>query len=518
MSRFLLLFAWLLPAIAFCETEPKGEDRHVVVLVWDGMRPDFMNERDTPALWKLAQDGVSFANHHSVYLTATNVNGAAIATGMYPNRNSLLANREFRPSIDPRNPVENAQPQTIQKGDEVTGGKYIATPTIAEIVRSAGRRTAVVGTKAVAFVHDRHAEWASYSVKSFVKLAAAPMPARLREEMVHLLGPFPIEAKNDEPRNTYAARALTEVMWRGGVPAFSLLWLSEPDKTQHDFAPGADVSLAAIRSSDRNLALVLDALTKKDARKSTDVFVVSDHGFSTIERGIDFVAELRKAGFDATASFKETPKRGQVLVVGNGGTVLFYVIEHDRDVAARLVEWLQHSDFAGVICAREKFEGTFPLEMVRANTIDAPDLAVALRWDPKPNRFGVAGQIITDSGRRPGEGSHASLSEYDVHNTLFAAGPDFQPRLTSTLPSGNVDIAPTVLHILGIESPQKFDGRVLLEAMEEKAGRIQALSKTIQATRKFPSGEWQQHLRVSLVGETVYLDEGNGSFTTTPSP
>src|ERR1041385_2506619 len=34
-------------------------------------------------------------------------------------------------------------------------------------------------------------------------------------------------------------------MWRDDVPAFSLLWLSQPDKTQHDFAPGADVSLAA---------------------------------------------------------------------------------------------------------------------------------------------------------------------------------------------------------------------------------------------------------------------------------
>lgn len=512
----LLLFACLLPAIGFGETERKSEERHVVVLVWDGMRPDLMNERDTPALWKLAQEGVTFAHHHSVYLTATNVNGAAIATGMYPNRNSLLANREFRPSIDPRETFENAERETIQKGDEVTGGKYIATPTIAEMVRAAGRRTAVVGTKAVAFVHDRQAEWASNTVKKFVKFAAAPMPAPLREEMARLLGPFPIEEKYDDARNTYAARALTEVMWRDGVPAFSLLWLSEPDKHQHDFAPGADVSLAAIRSSDRNLALVLDALTKSDARKNTDVFVVSDHGFSTIERAIDFPAELRKAGFDATASFKATPKRGQVMVVGNGGSILFYVIEHDRDVAARLVEWLQQSDFAGVIFAREKFEGTFPLETVRANTTEAPDVIAALRWNPKPNRFGVAGQIIADSARAAGEGSHASLSEYDVHNTLFAAGPDFQQRLTTTLPSGNIDIAPTVLRILGIEPSQKFDGRVLVEGMDDKAGRTEALSKTIQATRKFRSGEWQQHLRVSLVGETLYIDEGNGSFTTSP--
>jgi arylsulfatase A-like enzyme len=305
-------------------------------------------------------------------------------------------------------------------------------------------------------------------------------------------------------------------MWRESVPAFSLLWLAEPDQIQHDTSPGSEQSLAAIHVSDRNLALVLDSLAKKDARKNTDIFVVSDHGFSTIERAIDFPAELRKAGFDATKAFTETPKRGQIMVVGNGGTILFYIIDHDREVTARLVEWLQHSDFAGVIFAREKFEGTFSLETVRANSPEAPDVMVALRWNPKPNRFGTPGQIIADNARPPGEGSHATLSEFDVHNTLVAAGPDFRPGLTSSLPSCNVDIAPTVLHILGLQPPQKYDGRVLVEAMEEKAERIEALSKTMQATRKFSQGEWQQHLRVSLVGETVYIDEGNGSFT--PSP
>jgi len=511
----LALLACFATAIVHGETERPAGDRHVVVVVWDGMRPDFVTERNTPALWKLAQEGVTFLHHHSVYVTATNVNGAAMATGVYPNRNSLLANREFRPAIDDRKPFENAEDSVIKKADQVTSGKYIATPTIAEIVRAAGRSTAIVGTKAVAFVYDRHAEWNFAASNNFVKFAAAPMPAALREETQRVLGPSPATAEANVTRDTYATRALTEIMWRDALPAFSLLWLSDPDFTEHDTAPGSELSVAAVHNSDRNLALVLEALEKKKARETTDVFVVSDHGFSTIERAIDFPAELRKAGFDAITAFKETPKRGQVMVVGNGGTILFYVIEHDRDVAARLVEWLQHSDFAGVIFAREKFEGTFPFETVRANTADAPDVMVALRWNKNPNRFGTPGQIVTDSGRGPGEGSHATLSEFDVHNTLIAAGPDFRERVTSALPSSNVDLAPTVLRILGIDPPQKFDGRVLAEAMDERAAKMEALGKTIQATRKFPSGEWQQHLRVSLVGETVYIDEGNGSFKKT---
>jgi predicted AlkP superfamily pyrophosphatase or phosphodiesterase len=514
LARFLLLAASLSPAIALCETEPRPNDRHVVVVVWDGMRPDFVTEANTPALCKLAQEGVTFKQHHSVYITATNVNGTAMATGVFPNRNGILANREFRPAIDPRNVFDNADPAIIKKADEVTGGKYVAAPTIAEIVRAAGRKTAVVGTKSVVFLHDRQAEWTDASFKNSIKFAAAPMPTALRDETLRLLGPFLTgPGKTSDERNRYATRALTEVMWRDEQPAFSLLWLSDPDQAEHDTSPGSEACVAAVRSSDRNLALVLDALEKKNWRESTDVFVVSDHGFSTVERAIDFTAELRKAGFDATASFRETPKRGQIITADNAGTILFYVIEHDREVVARLVEWLQRSDFAGVIFPREKFEGTFPLETVRANTADAPDVMVSLRWNKKSNGFGVAGQIIADNARPAGQGTHATLSEFDVHNMLIAAGPDFRERTALTLPSSNLDLAPTILRLLGLEPPQKLDGRILLEAMEEKAERTEVLSKTMRATRKFPSGEWEQHLRVSLVGETIYIDEGNGAFS-----
>jgi hypothetical protein len=59
-----------------------------------------------------------------------------------------------------------------------------------------------------------------------------------------------------------------------------------------------------------------------------------------------------------------------------------------------------------------------------------------------------------------------------------------------------------------------MDGRILIEAMTP-AG-VQALStttETIEATKKFPTGTWRQHLKVSRAGSTVYLDEGNGAFT-----
>ncbi len=75
-------------------------DRHVVVVVWDGMRPDFVSEETTPTLWKLAREGVTFRNHHPVYPSATQVNGTALVTGVYPGKNGVIANYEYRPEID----------------------------------------------------------------------------------------------------------------------------------------------------------------------------------------------------------------------------------------------------------------------------------------------------------------------------------------------------------------------------------------------------------------------------------
>ena len=68
---------------------------------------------------------------------------------------------------------------------------------------------------------------------------------------------------------------------------------------------------------------------------------------------------LKDAGFRAFKEFTESPRNGDIFVVGNGGSVLFYVIGHDVDVIQRVVAWLQQTDFAGVIFAREKIEGTF---------------------------------------------------------------------------------------------------------------------------------------------------------------
>src|SRR5438477_11621902 len=141
--------------IAFASLSP--QDRHVVVVVWDGMRPDFVSEQNTPTLWKLAQSGVIFQNHHSVYPSATIVNGTAINTGVYPNHSGLLANHDYRPEIDAQKSVDVENVAVVGKADQLSGGKYIGVPTIAELIHNGGGKTAIATAKTVGLLLDRHA-------------------------------------------------------------------------------------------------------------------------------------------------------------------------------------------------------------------------------------------------------------------------------------------------------------------------------------------------------------------------
>jgi arylsulfatase A-like enzyme len=243
------------------------------------------------------------------------------------------------------------------------------------------------------------------------------------------------------------------------------------------------------------------------------VFVVSDHGFSTIARSIDLRKILGDAGFSAKTECENEPKPGDIMLAGNGGSVLFYVIGDDKTLIRRLVEFLQQSDFAGVIFTKEPMEGTFDLAQVTIQNDHAPDVVMAFRWNDSKNQFGIPGMIDADWQRAPGKGTHATLSRFDMHNTLIAAGPDFHRGQMDDLPTGNVDLAPTILHILGIKPPEQVDGRILSEAMvNTTAQTLKPETKTIKASKESPPGTWRQSVKVSRVGSTSYLDEGNGAF------
>ena len=484
---------------------------HVVVIVWDGMRPDFVKSKYAPTLANLVRDGVFFQDNHSSYPTSTNVNGAVLATGDYPGHDGIISNQEFRAEINPLKHFDTADFPALDAVDGKINANYLAAATVAEIVQRAGYRTAVAGSKPVAQLADRSRK--RPNGKSVVIYRGHALPRSAETAIVAAIGPFPKRAGKPLPNtaeDTWTTRALTEVLWKDGVPKFSLLWMSEPDLSQHHTAPGSPTALAAIRSDDRNLAQVIATLRAKNALSTTDVFVVSDHGFSTIDLSVDVAKRLRAAGFDAVRFFTGKGEPDQIMVVSLGGSMEFYVVGHDLVITQKLVDYLQHSDFAGVILTRKKAEGTFTLAQAHLMTSTAPDVIVSSRWNDRPNEFGAPGEVASDRGENLGQGTHSTFSPHDLHNTLIASGPDFRRGWKDETPTGNIDLAPTILMLLGLKSPVPMDGRVLTEALRDGKSAVPAHSEKLVAERKFSDTTWRQTLRLTTVGTTTYFTEGNG--------
>src|SRR5438046_2197538 len=301
------------------------------------MRPDFVTKENTPALWKLSREGVTFRNHHAVYPSATMVNGTALVTGVYPGKNGLIANHVYRPDIDLHHTVDVELPAVVKKGDEVSGGKYISVPTLAELVQRAGERTIIATAKTVGLLLDRQIGGRSTAVnasaspvaeggrmkvrgsRSVTLFAGNALPSGALAPITAALGPLPL---GHLQHDSWTTKALTDCLWKDGVPTLSILWLGEPDLTQHESAPGAPAALTAIKSADENLAAVLSALDRQKARETTDLFVVSDHGFSTIRRSIDLRKILNDAGFSAKPQLTDEPKQEDIMVAGNEGSIL----------------------------------------------------------------------------------------------------------------------------------------------------------------------------------------------------
>jgi arylsulfatase A-like enzyme len=530
------------------KAEARGKAEHVVVVVWDGMRPDFITPQYTPTLYELALKGTFFQNNHSAYITSTEVNGTALATGMHPDRSGVMANTQYRQDLNWLSSYGTESLDAIRRGDMLTQGKYLEAATVAEILQQAGFPTVIAGAKPIALLHDRAPKKSSQAEKDSVTLfRGQTLPRSVLENLTKSpeIGLFPTNlptfgfasrdrsstnapapaadaaAPTFDPTNpfrrstpntpdSWTTKALTRGLWRKSVPKYSLLWLSEPDASQHAAGVGSEAAVAALESSDKNLGLVLKALEEKGVLESTDIFVVSDHGFSTIDRGPDIIESLKKSKFVAGKQF-QNPETGDIMVVNLGGSISFYVFDHDEAVIRRLVAYLQTTDFAGVVFSALPIEGAFSLAQVHVSTTNAaPDVVLSMRWTEAKNEHGAPGMITSIEGKR-GLGTHASLSRFDLHNTLVATGPDFKKGYVSELPSGNIDVAPTVLSILGVEPPRQMDGRVLYEAMTSgNPPPLKPVEHTIEATRDLGFLSWHQYLKITQVGYTVYYDEGNG--------
>ena len=179
-----------------------------------------------------------------------------------------------------------------------------------------------------------------------------------------------------------------------------------------------------------------------------------------------------------------------IIITAPGGSDQFYVPSHEPVLVKKLVTFLQSREEYGALFVDGRYgslPGTFPAELVKLQNASGrnPDVTASYSWDDTATVNGKPGiefqSVLATTQFR---GMHGSFSPIDTHNTLIAAGPDFKVGYTNELPSGNVDVAPTVAHLLGLSLPSA-QGRVLHEALRETQGT--ALSYTLAVSHNTQS-------------------------------
>ena len=469
---------------------------NVLIVVFDGLQPAQVRPELMPNLARFASEGVFFENHHPVFPSVTRINAASMVTGRYPGGHGLAANTMVARDYDPALVFSALEP--VLEKIKATTGRVLLAPTLADILAPHGMEyTAIgVGTSGNAYVHNPNAD----TVGGATIHPDFTLPHPLHGRLAARFGAWPSETSPNTPRFDHAIRVLTEHILPERSPAVALIWSSEPDKAQHATGVGSETSDRAVREADERFGRITRWIESNPQTQDIDVMVVSDHGYSTIQETVDVDWYVRRAGF----------AERDVLVAPNGGSVLFYC--RDTDTTDRLAAWLMAQPWCGALLASEsagEIKGTLPMSLSGGDGPRAPELAMSLGWDSRPNGAGYPG-FVYSTGGASGRGQHGSMSRHEMSNVLIARGPGFKQASRVTSPTGNVDIAPTALRLLGLPTPDDMDGRVLVEAMVGGPESVEWTSTSNSAERTLDGRMYCQQIRLSTVGTTTYLDEGNG--------
>ncbi len=478
----------------------------VLIVVIDSLRPAQVTQDRMPNVSALAAEGVTFENHHAVYPTVTRVNAASMMTGCYPGRHGLAANTLVVREYDPDHAIRAMKPELTEVMKKT--GRLLFAPTLADILGAHGKGFFAlgIGSNGNSLLHNPNAE-SSGGVTLHPEFS---LPSDLYEEVVGRLGPWPEKNRPDEGRLAHAVRVMTEYILPERDPSVALLWCSEPDSSQHFAGVGSDLGESAIAAVDRQFGELMDWLRETGREADTDVFVTSDHGHSTAIESVDVGALVREAGFPPGH------EPGGVVVAPNGGSMLCYVHERERETADRLAAWLMGQPWCGAIVAPEAMDGitgTLPATVAGIEGTRAPDLAMSFAWNSDPNEAGFPGHAYT-ADKPSGMGDHGSMSKHDQRSVLIARGPSFKRGAAPRAPSGIVDLAPTVLEIQGLPGGEAMDGRVLHEAFVggPYSEEMEWTTETHEAERPVNRGVYRQHITLSRVGTTSYIEEGHATI------
>ena len=370
--------------------DPAVRDRPYVVLVsFDGFRPDYLHRFHTPSFARLAARGARADGLVTVFPSVTFPGHYSIATGLYPEAHGIVGNRFFDPLRDD---------EFDYRGDDARDGSWWGGEPIWVTAEMQGMVTAAFffpGTEAdIGGVRPSH--WRPYD-------GGVPNAERIAQVLAWLALPD------------------------GERPHLVTLYFSLVDRAGHDLGPDAPGMRQSVEAADRLLGRLLDGVDALPHAARVALVVVSDHGMAAPDP-------------DRLTVLPDVADLSGVRLVAAGPAMSVHVGEPARSRA------LRDELNAGLPHARAYLRAEIPARLHVRGSPRIGDILVI------PEGRGLVGfRRVVERVRlllRPGmHGWDPHLPA--MHGIFLAAGPGIEAGVTLP-PVEAVDVYPLVSHLLGL--------------------------------------------------------------------
>lgn len=239
----------------------------------------------------------------------------------------------------------------------------------------------------------------------------------------------PFDASTPEAQKVEQILAWLALSEPAERPRLVTAWFPGADAAAHRFGPDAPEVAASLGAQDVSLARLAAGLEARGAFAHTTLLIVSDHGMAPVTRQVDLHAALAAAGIDARAF--------------GGGGVANVALADARDAPR-----------AAAVAAALGLE-------VHSPRSPPPDLRLA------HPRFGDLVAIAppgvaiarAEAGRPAMRGAHGYRPEVPGMGALFVAAGQGVPAGARLGSVRAIDVAPTILSLLGVPAPDWMEGR-----------------------------------------------------------
>ena len=378
----------------------------VILISFDGTRPAAV--QGLPAFRRIATDGAWAERLIPAFPSNTFPNHVTFVTGVSPDRHGIVNN-----SFD----------------DPLRGRyEYAADPTWIEVepLWSLAARAGVVSA-AYYWVGSEGAWRSGLAPRHWKTFDTATGETAKVEEILAWL---------DLPDARERPRLITS-------------WFHGADGASHRFGPDSEIVAGVLAKQDLALGALLDGLEERGLSGSTTVLVVSDHGMTETQHTADLAEALTDAGLDAT-------------VIGGGG---FAQVElrGDADRGARAARVVEIARGLGLEAWPR---GQGPPEYAITNPRFGDVVVVAKLGTAIAEQSRIGWLLgIVGLERFAMRGIHGHRPELPEMGALFGA---IGRGVAAGARPGTVravDVAPTVLALLGLPIPEWMEGRpVVLDA------------------------------------------------------